>query len=206
MEKYRFDDQWLRDRITLFKHYTYPSVKAQTDQRFKWTGVVHKDSPRWFLDELHLFERIKIVEVERDTDIENPNDVTVNLDSDDALSRYFIKEAKARRSKNQASYFEVGTKCRISTGAFIRVRSNTNPFTIVPAGEHTVFDYSHGTWPDPYIMKNLPTMWLQTIHTANIDNRLKKPRQTVPSDYSNVSEYFEINPLPAGETDEQPVS
>jgi len=199
MNKLRFDDAWLMDRLQLFDHYTYPSVMSQTDQDFEWIGVVHTKTPEWFIKALESHDRIKLIKSDLDTDIRISKAMTINLDSDDALARNFIEVTRTEAAKEGASYFHSGMKVKVCTGAFITVPSGRNPFTIVGAMDNneTVFNHLHGNWPNPKIIKTTSPMWLQVIHDSNIANRFKKPRKTKPLDFKFIQKYFEISPLPS---------
>lgn len=200
MEGYRFDHKWLKDRIELFRHYTYPSVMSQTDQDFEWTGIVHKDSPDWFIDAFEEFPRIKIALVEVDVEVGNPNDITVNLDSDDAIARVFVARAKSHLERDPLCFLK-GFKVRISTGTYIPIKANRNSFNIIPAGDKTVLEVSHGAWPNIKVVESEDAfdMWLQPIHGYNIENHLRKPRKSRSHEYlPRVAASIEIEPLPVG--------
>jgi hypothetical protein len=195
MNACRFEDDWLRERLELFKRYTYPSVMSQTDQEFEWVGLIHKDSPEWFISVFDAFSRIKITLVERDIDMGNPNDTNMNLDSDDAIARNFVERAKEEITADKVLYFSRGVRVRTSTGVYINTRASRNHFNVVPAGEHTVLDISHGAWGPGKVVDPGPAMWLEVIHGRNIANRFHKPRKSKNIGYSKVSELFKINPL-----------
>jgi len=197
MKALRFDEEWMKSRIELFKHYTYPSVAAQTDQEFEWTGIIHKDSPEWFIAEFDNYPRMKIALVDWDIEVGNPNDVTVNVDSDDAINREFVEIAKLEANGRDVLNFNRGFKVRVSTGVYIATSSPRNPFNIAPAGDKTVLTQSHGTWPNTLHISNGPAMWLQVIHFDNIDNRMKRARRSKDLDYAKtVAPLFEIDPMP----------
>jgi hypothetical protein len=188
MKARRFDDEWLRQRLTLFETYTYPTLLSQTDQDFEWVGLVHKDSPDWFVESFEKFPRIRIELVEKDTDTGNPGDITVNLDSDDALAFQFVELAK-RFLDHRVLYFVNGLK--FNTVTYIRWSSGRNPFNVVPAGDLTVLDRDHGGWPDAKRIERMSPMWLQVIHGDNISNRLRRPMGSKALDYrTQVRPFF----------------
>ena len=180
MKERRFNGKWLRDRLALFERYTYPSILSQTDQDFEWVGLVHKNSPDWFVESFERFPRIPIELVEKDTDVGNPGDSTVNLDSDDALAFQFVQVAKSKLD-HRVLYFVNGLK--FNGEVYIRWSSDRNPFNVVPAGELTVLDRDHGAWPDSNCIEHYSPMWLQVIHGENISNRLKRPSASKALDY-----------------------
>lgn len=188
MKERRFNESWLRERLVLFERYTYASILSQTDQDFEWVGLVHKDSPDWFVESFEAFPRIRIELVEKDTDTGNPGDSTVNLDSDDALAFQFVELAK-RFLDHRVLYFVNGLK--FNTVTYIRWSSSRNPFNVVPAGDLTVLDRDHGDWPDTQIIERMSPMWLQVIHGDNISNRLRRPKKSKAQDYeTQVRPFF----------------
>lgn len=195
----RFDEEWLKRRMVLFSHYTYPSVMSQTDQDFKWIGIVHRDSPEWFIAGFDKYPRISIELVETDVEVGNPNEVTVNLDSDDAIARQFVELAK-QYSRDVPMCFVKGQKVRISSGIYIASNAHRSSVNIIPAGDQTVLDRSHGAWPYIEPIRDLDPMWLQVIHHDNFANRLRRPKHTRGLDYEKcVKPHFEIRPLPTTE-------
>ncbi len=174
MKVRRFDDSWLRQRLVLFERHTYTSIMSQTDQDFEWVGLVHRDSPDWFVEAFDKFPRIRIELVEKDTDVGNPGDVTVNLDSDDAIARRFVESVRVHLD-HRVLYYLNGLK--VSEDRYIRCASDSNPFNVVPAGELTVLDRDHGSWPEAQKIDHLNPMWLQVIHGDNISNRFRLDRQ-----------------------------
>lgn len=196
MKERRFSDEWLKQRLVLFEKHTYPSILSQTDQDFEWVGLVHKDSPGWFVDSFESFPRIRIELVEKDTDVGNPGDSTVNLDSDDALASQFVQISKSKLD-HRVLYFVNGLK--FDGEVYITWSSDANPFNVVPAGELTVLDRDHGaeSWPDSKCIERFIPMWLQVIHGDNISNRLKRPRASKAQDYrTQVRPFFKGECIP----------
>ena len=187
----RFDEGWLERRLQLFAAYTYPSVLAQTDQDFDFVGVVHKDSPQWFLDVLGEFDRLTISLVDVDIEAARRGVPSINLDSDDAISRDFVEEA--RKTGEGHTMFSRGMKHRTTTGAWFTIGYDDNHFNIVRHPELTVLDFNH-RWNDmaPEVIKHDRPMWLEVVHDDNIVNRLRRPKASEDLTREYALRYFEI--------------
>lgn len=176
MYSYRFYGPWLKNRIELFKTFTYPSVLSQTDQDFKWFGLVHKESPKWFIEELKRFDRMEIKLVKYDTEEAIKGEDSINLDTDDAISRDFIQIAKGIRFEGE-TVFNYGLKYRAYTNNWLYHTYDDAHFNLIRHPEITVLDYLHGRADLPKnIVKTKFPMWIQVIHERNIANCMHVPR------------------------------
>ena len=194
MEESRFDDEWLKRRLDLFDKFTYPSVVAQTDQKFRWRGIVHEDSPSWFLKELEKYPRMEVHKVDVDIEVAVRGEDSVNLDTDDALARDFIYQARKIDHRGE-SLFLRGTRYRILTDCWTGVKMPGGHFNIVKDPKLTVLDFIHGrsgTLPVNVVDIKAP-MWLEVIHEENIANRLRTAKKDQNLGYDYTSKYFELN-------------
>ncbi len=188
----RFDNEWLERRIALFAAYTYPSVCAQTDQGFDFVGIVHKDSPQWFIDALRQnFDRMTVSLVEVDIEAAERGVPSINVDSDDAISRDFV--AEAMKIGEGHTMFARGMKHRTTTGAWFTIAYDDNHFNIVRHPELTVLDFNHrwNTMP-PTVIKHDRPMWLEVVHDDNLVNRLRRPKASKDMSREYALKYFEI--------------
>ncbi len=198
MHRFRFYDVWLRNRIKLFETFTYPSVIAQTDQDFEWRGLVHKDSPEWFIKNLKKFDRMDIHLVDFDTDAEVKGEASINLDTDDALSRNFIEQAKKIVFEGE-TVFSHGLKYRVYTDFWMDTRYDDAHFNMIQHTDFTVLNFLHGRAKLPKnIVKTKDPRWVQVIHEKNIANKLNAPYSRKKGGPHNMGQrhaekYFEIN-------------
>lgn len=176
MAKFRFKDIWLENRLTLFNHFTYPSILSQTDQDFRWIGIVHKDSPAWFIEKLTFFDRMEIQLVEIDAEATVKEDPTsINLDTDDAISRNFIEDAK-KITFDGETIFSHGLKYRVWSDFWMDTRDEQSHFNMIQHSDITVLDYLHGRAKLPKnILYSPEPMWIEVIHEKNIANKLRPP-------------------------------
>lgn len=171
MNNRRFSDDGWRDRLNLFETYTYPSVLSQTDQNFRWLGLVHKDSPAWFIESLRKFYRMEIQLVDYDTEAEFEGGISVNLDTDDAISRNFVQNAKQAEA-GEIIYVH-GLKHRVRDDFWFETDDEIagSAFNVINHPSNTVLDYMHGRSDlDKHLIHNADPMWLQVIHGRNIAN------------------------------------
>jgi hypothetical protein len=197
MERFRKNDEWLRNRLELFKTFTYPSVLSQTNQKFSWLGLVHEDSPKWFLDELTQFDRMEVKLVDYDTDATVLGQASVNLDTDDAIARTFIEQARAVDFEGE-TVFRYGLKYRVYSGKWLPYNYDNAHFNMIQHPENTVLDYLHGRADLPKnIIKTKAPMWMQVIHERNVANAMRTPRskKNPPKnvEQEEVEESFDID-------------
>jgi hypothetical protein len=195
MDGYRFNDEWLQNRLDLFDKFTYPSIEAQTDQKFRWIGIVHKDSPSWFFKELEKYPRMEVHKTEFDIDVAVRGEDSVNLDTDDALSRDFIEEARSIDFEGEI-LFQRGLRYRILTGNWIGAHAFYGHFNVVKHPEMTVLDFSHGRSKriETKVIDNRRPMWLEIIHEENIANRMRSASKDKNLGEPYAAQFFEIRP------------
>ncbi len=194
MNDLRFHEPWLQERMRLFETYTLPSVISQTNQNFRWIGIVHPDTSPWFVKQLRKYPRLEIRQFEWDTDAKEPgHHTTVNLDTDDALSRDFIEEARKIDFQGE-TIFRRGMRYREFTNCWIGTASNRSHFNIVQHPELTVLDFSHGMGKLPQnIVDHRRPMWLEVIHEQNISNTLRTAKKDKNLKYKFAQPFFDID-------------
>jgi len=175
MRRLRFSNKWLAHRLKLFKTFTYPTVLSQTNQDFTWRGLIHKDSPDWFLQKLPYFPRMEVHLVNFDTEGAVVGKPSINIDTDDAISKYFIEQCKTVAFEGE-TVFSHGIKYRPYTNFWLNTTYDEAPFNMIQHPTHTVLDFLHGR---SSLVKNVvyteDPLWVQTIHEGNIANSLNPP-------------------------------
>lgn len=194
MKSLRFDEAWLARRMALFEQFTYPSVLAQTDQDFKWVGLVHQDSPQWLFDDLSHFHRLQVVPVEMDIDAVIRGGKSINLDTDDALAADFVEQARKVDFEGE-TIFPNGACYRIMTDHWIGVTRPNAHFNIVQHPELTVLDFSHGMTAtvEKQLVNIRRPMWLEVIHEENISNKLRTTSADRDMGWDYGLKHFKVN-------------
>lgn len=194
MQLLRFDDIWLQERLDLFNAFTLPSVLSQTNQKFRWVGIAHPNSPDWFLEELGKVDRMELVLVDLDIEAKESKHTTINLDTDDAISRDFVAEVRKLDFEGE-TIFPRGMRYRILTNCWIATRAYNSHFNIVQHPTQTVLDFSHGMGPlEKQIVDIKRSMWLEVIHERNISNRLRTAKKDRNLGEREAAKFFEVNP------------
>jgi hypothetical protein len=192
MVKFRFDEMWLKRRIQLFEAFTYPSVLSQTHQDFRWLVLVHPNSPSWVIDRMKSYSRLETCLVEWDVEAAIRGVKSVNLDTDDAIARNFMKVANEVNFEGETILYR-GMRHRILTGVWIGARSPNAHFGIIQHPVDTVLDHSHGMGILPKDVLDLKApMWLEVIHEENISNKLVKARASKDVKYETAAKYFDV--------------
>lgn len=162
----RLDDDWLRERIRLFKEYCYPSVKAQTlCFPHEWFVWCHPGSPGWMRDEFRelkdkdRFCKTSFIYEDSyyhyiNTDVETL--VTVRLDNDDMIHEHFMRYICDHIEVFQKSglprqvysftkgyrYYDVAQKTGspLPAGSLVEVEMPNNPFLVMFANLNEKFN------------------------------------------------------------------
>lgn len=194
MAALRFDDGWLRRRLDLFNTYTVPSVIGQTDQKFRWVGVAHPDSPRWFLDELSAVSKMELKLHEWDVDANELNHGSINLDTDDALARDFVNLARSIAFQGE-TIFPRGMRYRPHTQCWVTTRTENAHFNLVQGVGITVLNFSHGMHPKKpkQIVDVKQPMWLEVIHEENIANQIRTARKSKNMGPAFAAQFFDLD-------------
>jgi len=194
MVRYRFWDEWLTQRLDLFEKYTYPSVQSQTDQNFRWIGLAHRDSPTWFIEALRKYNRMELHLVTYDTETTINGGISVNLDTDDALSRDFVKNAQ-NVAVGETVYTH-GVKYRERDSFWFDTVDEVagSVYNVINHCSTTVLDYMHGRSDlDKHLIHTEDPKWLQVVHGRNVANGFRPHEEPGGrTDLEQVQRYFEI--------------
>lgn len=195
------DRDWLLFRLHLMERTSLPSLRSQTYKEFQWVIFLHPNSPLWLREEIlqHGSDGIvrSIVEINGFDGIrygshlnhilDSSEWLTIKLDSDDLLSRDFVRLANENR--------EPGNYC-FEDGAYLDVESkrvfrrhypnNPFPFRISQRGVSVLDEGHHVIRIDKRIRTNDP-MWMQFHHGDNVSPEWK-PMKTLRA--LRVSECF----------------
>lgn len=186
-------DGWLSTRADLFEKHCLPSVRARSNQNFRWLVYLDPESPEWLLTRLapHIrdgvFEPIFRAEVTpalivRDirAGLAKPAAelLTTNLDNDDGLATDFVDRLQRidpggpRAALYLATGLILGPEAvylRVDTlNAFCSVRESWEDPVTCWADWHTRLPRSM-----PSIAVPGPPAWLQVVHGSNVSNRVR---------------------------------
>lgn len=163
-------DEWLKERFRLFQTYTWPSLKAQTNQDFKWICLFDKDTPNQYKEQIQQLQRqwdsflpyycgeketkqfqryFKYLVYSNSDKTQEPL-LTTYLDNDDALHKDFIKDVQERAKKlqyNTIISYQYGIQYYEEMNIAIRIPYKNNHFLTYYErfSDHlrTVWDFWH---------------------------------------------------------------
>lgn len=163
-------DEWLKERFRLFQTYTWPSLKAQTNQDFKWICLFDKDTPDSYKEQIQRlqsqwnsflpyycgeketkqFQRYFKYLVYSNSDKTQEPLLTTYLDNDDALHIDFVKDIQERAKSlqyNTIISYKYGIQYYEEMNIAIRIPYKNNHFLTYyeRLSEHlrTVWDFWH---------------------------------------------------------------
>lgn len=209
----QFDKEYLEDRLLHFNRFTVPSMKSQTSKRFQWNVLIHPDTPSeikdTFKSSAEEVDQCVFWELERDVDLRpylrrNTWISTTNLDSDDGLARDFVQTLQATIKQPTRAYvicFICGYHYSLRSEQGMARRADTNAYnTLIEPGHMPLMISSlvHGHMRDYFEVEEItgPHMWLQTVHSMNIENhKVRHSKKSVDTPKEVVAERFEFNEL-----------
>lgn len=188
-------EKFLEYRFRLFETYTFPSLKGQINQRFKWLVLFSASTPEKYRNRIRDYQNnmtnfIPIyIEDEKATAFKDyltayigsetekgEVSVTTRCDSDDVLNRHFIDEIQ-KNIRTGCPYiisFPNGFQYDEKTNMLRSYYFPTNHFTtyVTDQNEKTVYDFLHMDVLKQCDVRLLehPRMWVEVIHNGNVYN------------------------------------
>ncbi|SHH38377.1 glycosyltransferase [Winogradskyella jejuensis] len=191
---------WLKKRYDLFKKFCLPSMQTQTEKEYSWLVFFDKDTPQEFKEvnecirrelpqfiPLYVNDFLDFENTLREFVFENSHTeyiMTSRFDNDDcfhedaigAIQKAFVKKDSTiiELSKGLTMLIEDENKLakreNVFSGPFITLIEKKSDINSLK----TVYDCEHTSWGDlaDFIAIDNKFYWLQTIHDANISNKL----------------------------------
>ncbi len=197
------DAGWLERRMELFRNFTMPSIKAQSNQNFTTVLLIDPDTPFEIKKEIEtelnavLYFTESWWAVDRGNIVEDVNEdfsnfffqlckdedwvITSRVDSDDAIADNYISITQNLfRKKEEFIIYPVGVMwIKDSKESFVK-KTTSPPFgsLVEPGGAppKTVFYMSHGHIPRMKDHQIAPKdlMWIHTYHGENLSTKPRK--------------------------------
>jgi hypothetical protein len=212
------ESDWLSYRFELFDRFCYPSVRAQTNQKFKWLVYFDPQTPKKFKDKVHeyskwhnfipIYSEIWDIQLNRKIILNNLSDnveylITTNLDNDDAIAKDFVNNIhqEFKYQKFEFISFPSGHILDINNkGKLYSFKYLNNPFVSLiekinsPGvdGFKTInFGVCHTDFSTVGKIKSIQSKasWLQVVHGNNASNCVRGIRQPK----KNIISEFPIN-------------
>ncbi|MEV7662440.1 glycosyltransferase [Paenarthrobacter sp. NPDC089316] len=201
----RAKEGWLRERIVLFERYCLPSVKAQTNQDFRWIIYFDPESPAWLLDRMEELNRDKTFVALLRTEVstsellqdirsvsggKRPTLLTTNVDNDDGLAVDFVERVQRAAGVPGSSAIYLASGLVKGSGAVYLRYDPHNAFCSVtspwsaPVTCWAAWHNRLGQSMDVRTLLGSPA-WLQVVHAHNVSNRIRG-RQVAPGPYTEL--------------------
>ena len=183
-------EEWMEDRIELFRNYCLPSVMAQNNQNFKWLlylDTTTSDKNRALISELVLpFSRIEVFYIDGmpnlidsikeyvTTNCNSEYIITSRIDNDDSISKHFIEEVQQhfKQQDFHAIDFISGYTLNIKPCMIGKKEHIFNPFiSLIEKNENpkTVWFNDHNHWKKESRITQIQDkrVWMSVIHEKN---------------------------------------
>jgi hypothetical protein len=219
-------EEWMEDRIQLFKNYCLPSVVAQTNQNFKWLlyfDVTTSEKNKTQIEALvQPFSNIEIFYIDgmpslidaiKDYVTANCKSeyiITSRIDNDDSISKHFIDTVQQnfKQQDFHAIDFISGYTLNIKPCMIGKKEHIFNPFiSLIEKNDNpkTVWFNDHNHWKKESRITQIQNqrVWMSVIHEKNKVNEFDGygniPWATLQNEFmlsDAINEYITQNVLP----------
>lgn len=196
---FEFSDEWLAYRWGFFRDGLVASLRRQTVTDFTWLVFFDPHSPGWLrelVDEAStgLFTPIwfdkswthEPIQAAVDAVISKPYLITTRIDSDDAVSRYFVEDVQSHFDEQDGLYVNLmhGVQVDRSLQLFHAWFVENAFISYIErraegGGLRTVFRcmaHEESSSFDPVLNVIGPPRWMQVIHGSNLANSVRGVR------------------------------
>lgn len=202
-------DQWMKQRLDLFRNFCFPSIVHQTCQNFKWLVFWDPQTPAKHLQENSVFQRYKnYIPIFGGSTVECVKKlirpamrhiITTRIDNDDAFQIRAIQIIQEQFHHQERLALNFPNGYCLSKNKLYLTRQLSNPFlTLIERvrwenGIPSVFTVSgrkHTELRTMAVIKQIKSnpMWLQIVHEHNLKNRTRgKP---TPLTLANIRPWF----------------
>lgn len=186
------DDEWLRERVAIFRRYTLPSVLGQTQPPDAWV-LLCSPRPQWLRDEFAAMQEeaawIRPVETDEHFSPALVRDVvkdalppgadrilTTRIDNDDVIAEDYLAAVRAEAGDDYEGFINFTKGLQLADRKLYWRSDPLNPFISLaePVGElRTVFVdwHNHLDRYGPVRQVSTRPMWIQVVHGGNLANR-----------------------------------
>ena len=192
--------KWLKQRYDLFESFCLPSMIAQSEKNYQWLVFFDKETPvefrrknekiserlkefkAFYVNGFFDFENSLRAYIVEDSDSEYI--LTTRFDNDDCFHEDAIKVIQMSFAPKHKMVIELANGLTMEIGNETKLATREHLFSgpfitlieqMYDAAEPlTIYDREHTDWANKaeFLIINDNYYWLQTIHDANITNRL----------------------------------
>lgn len=208
---YRLEESWLKHRFKLFLQFSYPSLKGQTCQDFKWIVLFDINTPEPFKSRIAKYTKWKNFipvfqdkyDLPRKTILDNMSGnprylITSRVDNDDALSKHYIQMVQDYFEKQDLTFINFTNGYVFGNNELYLDEQPSNSFaTLIEKFDNfkTVwFPECHTKLANYGPVREISTRaaWLQVVHDKNISNKIRGELQP-PGKMISLKRDFTIN-------------
>lgn len=195
-------DEWLMERMALFRTYCMPCFTNQSIRDFNWIVFFDSETPKWFRKEIeaaakNLFEPVFVKgEFSKEVVSRTIADrcttrfaITTRVDNDDAVAFDFVESIQSCFAHQDLVFVNLVNGAQYANGRTYLRPYTKNPFSsLIEDVSHrrplTVFAEHHYRIDHFAPVMNVRTshpMWLQVIHGGNVLNEVVGLRVSGPT-------------------------
>lgn len=189
------DEDYLKERFSIFEKYALPSIEQQTNQNFTWLILFHKNTPYSFKRKIKkLKEKFNFIDLyfgneekfdfteycnRQEENIEYA--ITTRIDNDDMFSEDYIARIQEYANDNFHECilsFSEGRKYDLSTKKQYEYERKDNHFlSMLGTKKECILQYNHSkifdSGKEVIMLDSNKPMWTEIIHESNVINRIK---------------------------------
>lgn len=202
----RLNSSYLNYRFSLFEQFCYPSVLAQSNQRFKWVVLFDERTPDAYkniVDKYSAWEKFVPVyvnglindEIKQEIistyliDEDDEYLITTRLDNDDAVAIDFVQTIQDSFKAQECEFINLSFGYCLYNGNLFLIEDKGNPFiSLIEKVSRTairdiktVYCGTHNELSaiGPVIQLETQPAWIQVIHKGNVLNTLRGVKQPI---------------------------
>lgn len=196
------NERYLKKRFEIFEKYTFSSFLNQTNKKFVWIVMFHKDTPNIYKDRIEILkssmpqfkamffddeESGKVYEIIKEyiqSNYSNCRVITTRVDNDDAVHATFVEriqdDAALIGEKTCILSYLNGLQYDEKKRRMLKFKQPNNHFTSLIAqpaclGEH-ILKYNHAYIENEDVYKEYKKtqvpLWVEVVHGGNVSNEL----------------------------------
>lgn len=206
----RLQEAWLKHRFKLFSQFTYPSLRAQTCQNFKWIVLFDENTPKAFAKRIESYAEWKnFIPVYQDkyaipTEAilnnlsGNPKYlITSRIDNDDAFSKDYVRMTQDIFANQGFLFLNYSKGYVLGKSGIYLDEQLSNPFVSliekIEGFKTVIFPESHTKISNYGPVKQISARpaWLQVVHERNLINKIRGELQP-PATLMHLPQEFTI--------------
>lgn len=209
------DPEWLDHRCRMFERFTLPSVRAQSQEDFRWLLLCDHRTPDEWRDRIRSYcdHRIFVVEqnwehttipeaIRQFVELSNwqkPRIITTRLDNDDAVARSYVAQIREAAENTSGRFFINCSRGLVwHDGQIAPMTHRSSPFISCvedTADLKSVYCRGHNQLkrvaPIHQVSQNEP-QWMCVCHDWNKLNKAPSGAEWLPEE--SVTDTFALNP------------